>query len=277
MHPDFVAEFIREFHAEINRQRRDAELSLGLKRREFEETCRRLDGLIEAIADGFRAPRRQAKLDELEQSKAKLQSQIDGAPTPSTRLHPNLAELYRKKVASLQDALVDPATKTEALEILRGLIDRVSVTAGENGFTIELVGEIANMVRLSASAESLGRHFYFRAKIEETLGDEVDLRRVGAAYMRAVRVAEKVARYRHAQLSAIKLAGDINAKNYDDATLDELLVSIKSKLVKLGPLIDLDAIREAQGVENRLPVTGNTGNGTEPEAISPLRRRPPGS
>ena len=26
MHPDFVAEFIREFHAEINRQRRDAVL-----------------------------------------------------------------------------------------------------------------------------------------------------------------------------------------------------------------------------------------------------------
>src|SRR6478672_11286523 len=77
--------------------------------------------------------------------------------------------------------------------------------------------------------EQAMRHFYFRAKIEETLGDEGDLRRVGAAYMRAVRVAEKVARYRHAQLSAIKLAGDINAKNYDDATLDELLVSIKSE------------------------------------------------
>jgi site-specific DNA recombinase len=169
MHPDFVAEFIREFHAEINRQRRDAELSLGLKRRELEETCRRLDGLIEAIADGFRAPRRQAKLDELEQSKAKLQSKIDGAPTPSTRLHPNLAELYRKKVASLQDALVDPATKTEALEILRGLIDRVSVTAGENGFTIELVGEIANMVRLSAGAESLGNEPY-RSSVKVVAG-----------------------------------------------------------------------------------------------------------
>jgi len=33
-----------------------------------------------------------------------------------TRLHPNLAKLYRKKVARLQDALVDPVTKTEALE-----------------------------------------------------------------------------------------------------------------------------------------------------------------
>jgi hypothetical protein len=115
MHPDFVAEFIREFHAELNRQRRDAELTIKFKRRELEETCRKLDGLIEAIADGFRAPGLQAKLDELEQAKARLQSYIAGAPAPSTRLHPNLAELYRKKVASLQEALLDPATKTEAL------------------------------------------------------------------------------------------------------------------------------------------------------------------
>ena len=72
MHADFVAEFIREFHAEVNRLRRDAEVAINFKRRELEETCRKLDGLIEAIAEGFRAPRLQAKLDELEQSKARL-------------------------------------------------------------------------------------------------------------------------------------------------------------------------------------------------------------
>lgn len=33
MQPDLVTEFTREFHAEVNRQRRDAELSLVLKRR----------------------------------------------------------------------------------------------------------------------------------------------------------------------------------------------------------------------------------------------------
>jgi site-specific DNA recombinase len=169
MHSHFVAEFIREFHAELNRQRRDAELTINFKRRELEETSRKLDGLIEALADGFRAPGLQAKLDELEQSKARLQSEIEGAPAPSTRLHPNLAELYRKRVASLQDALVDPMTKTEALEILRSLIDRVSVSAGENGFTIELVGEIANMVRLSAGAESLGNEPY-RSSIKVVAG-----------------------------------------------------------------------------------------------------------
>ena len=93
-----------------------SELAINFKRRELEETCRKLDGLIEAIADGFRAPGLRAKLDELEQTKSRLQSEIERAPEPSTRLHPNLAKLYRKKVARLQDALVDPVTKTEALE-----------------------------------------------------------------------------------------------------------------------------------------------------------------
>ena len=122
--------------------------------------------------------------------------------------------------------------------------------------------------------EQAMRYFYFRAKIEERLGDGADLRRVDDAYMQAVRVAEKVARYTHAQQPAVKQAGDINAKNYNNATLDELLAKIRAELVKLGPLIDLDSIREPQGVEICLPATGNE---SEPEAISPLRRRPPGT
>jgi hypothetical protein len=78
--------------------------------------------------------------------------------------------------------------------------------------------------------------------------------------MQAVRVAEKVAHYRHAQLSAIKLAGDVNATITDNASLDELLVKIKDELRKLGPLIDLEAIREPQGsrTESGLTVESRT-------------------
>jgi hypothetical protein len=56
-----------------------------------------------------------------------------------------------------------------------------------------------------------------------------------------------VAKYRHAQLSAVRLAGDINATGIpDNATLDELIVKIEDELRKLGPLIDLEAILEPQ-------------------------------
>jgi hypothetical protein len=65
----------------------------------------------------------------------------------------------------------------------------------------------------------------------------------------------------------------ISLRADDDATLDEVLVTIKSELVKLGPHIALDPNQLLEGAENRSPVTVN---GSEPEAISPLRRRSPG-
>jgi hypothetical protein len=87
--------------------------------------------------------------------------------------------------------------------------------------------------------EHVIRRFYFRAKSAERLGDRVDRRRANAAFRQAVRAAEEVARYRHAQLSAIKLAGDINAKVTDSASLDELIAKLKGELHKLAPIIDL--------------------------------------
>jgi hypothetical protein len=122
--------------------------------------------------------------------------------------------------------------------------------------------------------EGVMRHFYLRALIEQRMGDDADWNRVDALMLRTLSAAEKVARYRHSQLSAVRLAGDINAKNYDDVTLDELLVTIKSEMVKLGPLIGLDPnqLLLLQGAENRPPATVN---GSEPEAISsrPVGRR----
>ena len=47
------------------------------------------------------------------------------------RLHPNLPELYRHKVAQLRDALQDPSIHDEALGLLRGLIAKVTVRPGE--------------------------------------------------------------------------------------------------------------------------------------------------
>jgi hypothetical protein len=47
-------------------------------------------------------------------------------------------------------------------------------------------------------------------------------------------IAEKVAKYRHAQLSAVRLAGDIDATVTDNASLDELLDKIKDELRALA-------------------------------------------
>jgi hypothetical protein len=75
--------------------------------------------------------------------------------------------------------------------------------------------------------EGVTRHFFLRALIDESMGSQTDWNAVDSLMLKALAAASKVARYRHAQLSAIKLAGDINAKVTDGASLDDLLVKIK--------------------------------------------------
>ena len=72
------------------------------------------------------------------------------------RLHPNLAQVYRRKVERLHEALADPALRDEALGLLRGLIERVVLhPAAEDGQgqEIELVGEVVRMVELGRDAK----------------------------------------------------------------------------------------------------------------------------
>ena len=60
--------------------------------------------------------------------------------------------------------------------------------------------------------EGVTRHFFLRALIEESKGSQTDSNAVDSLMLKALAAAEKVARYRHAQLSAIKLAGDITPR-----------------------------------------------------------------
>jgi len=76
-----------------------------------------------------------------------------GAEPPSVvRLHPNAAEIYRRKVADLELALNDDSIKAEAGEVLRSLIDRVVLmpaTDAPDGIDAQLHGDLAAVLALS--------------------------------------------------------------------------------------------------------------------------------
>jgi hypothetical protein len=83
---------------------------------------RKLAGLYDAIADGLRTAGLKERLEELEAKLARLDAAL-AAPAPQDiRLHPNLSELYRRKVGDLSIALGDTQTRPQALEAIRGLI-----------------------------------------------------------------------------------------------------------------------------------------------------------
>ena len=56
-------------------------------------------------------------------------------------------------IQSMDEVLAHP--QTEALEILRGLVDSVTLIPIERGFEIELVGEIAKMITLPEGSGSV--------------------------------------------------------------------------------------------------------------------------
>jgi site-specific DNA recombinase len=157
MQPEHVAVFVQEFAAEWNRLTAEASADTALQRRELEMVERKLASLIDAIADGLRAPGLQQKLDELEDRKVTLQRGLARAPSSAPlSLHPNLAEIYRDRVAGLQEAFESDRDGAAGLEQVRGLIDRVVVHPARDGSgpEIELIGEIASMMDLA-----LGRHY----------------------------------------------------------------------------------------------------------------------
>ena len=88
------------------------------------------------------------------------------------------------------------------------------------------------------------RHFYVRAIAAKQTKQPDKV--IDAAMIQAVQIAEKVAPYRHARLSAVKLAGEPNnpMRVWDNATADELRAEIMHHLGVLieGGLIDLEAL-----------------------------------
>jgi hypothetical protein len=98
---------------------------------------------------------------------------------------------------------------------------------------------------LQGRSPGVMRHFYIRAVIEQRQGGDADWTKVDNLMIRVLAAAEKVAKYRHAQLSAIKLSGDPNAK-VDASTVEELLAKIKMEYQKLSPFLDLEVLREPQ-------------------------------
>ena len=173
MQPHLVEEFVRAFTEETNRMRAIADQDRSAGRRELAEVSRRLEGLIEAIADGLRTPGLKAKLEELERRKAVLEAEIAAAPAPEPRLHPNLAELYRRRVEDLQAALSDPQIRTEAADTLRSLIEAINVHPTEKGQEIELVGDIANMVRVASEGAGNKKAAPEGAAVRETFARSV--------------------------------------------------------------------------------------------------------
>jgi site-specific DNA recombinase len=150
---DLFEEFCDEFTREMNRLRMEHRAGLSLAARELERVRAGIRKVIDAIKDGFAGPELKAEMDELQARKESLVAQLAAADAPPPLLHPNLAALYREKVATLASALQNPDSRSEAAEALRGLVDAILIVPAGNELRIELKGNLAAMLSAAQNAK----------------------------------------------------------------------------------------------------------------------------
>jgi len=156
MAPELVRTFVEEFQAEVNRLQAERQQAIAAKSTRLASVERKIAGILAAIEDGNYNRSLTERLGALEDEQDALTRELAQSPGEQTlRLHPRLAEVYADKVARLEEALNDPAIKTEAAEILRGLIDRIELNPRQDGSGLDarLYGDLVRILEFCEAAQ----------------------------------------------------------------------------------------------------------------------------
>ena len=154
--PELVKEFVDEYRREWNKVQSEAAEKSRDRERRLAAVKRKIDAILRAIENGIYTSSTKERLEALEVEKAELALPNNVVALPT--IHPNLAQLYRDKVARLELELADPALAAEAKSVIRSMIKTIAVSPGPNRgeVNLELHGELAALMTL-AEARSGGK------------------------------------------------------------------------------------------------------------------------
>ena len=175
MQPEDVQEFVSAFTVEWNRIAAEAGAQQAHDDATLSNVQRKIDRIIDAITEGLRTPDMKEKLEALTAQKAALESRAANRRAPLPSMHPNLAEVYRTKVAGLQEALTASPDNAGVLERLRDLVDRVDIGPGTDRDQPEIIltGALAAMLKLTmpeSTALAASGHDLFLSSVKVVAG-----------------------------------------------------------------------------------------------------------
>ncbi len=152
--PDLIAAAVVSYNQELRETQKEAGQKRSAIERQIADTDRSLGGIVKAIEAGAWSTTLQDRLAGLEARKQTLRDELaaSGAATKEMVIDPDGAKMYRKYVADLEATLNDEEVRTEAADLLRGLIDRVVLIpdpTAPDGLRGELNGAVAGILLLS--------------------------------------------------------------------------------------------------------------------------------
>jgi putative endonuclease len=127
-----IAQAMRSYIEESNRLNHQRRATRGGDVLRLEKARKAIDGIVSAIEDGGYTRPLMERLKGLEAEVEALEAKLTEPMIDMPDLHPNMAELYRRKVERLSEALSQPEERNEAAQALRALIKEIILTPGPN-------------------------------------------------------------------------------------------------------------------------------------------------
>ena len=145
-----IEEFAAEFKRELARLRKQGHGQSQRLLKDLQQVERGIKRCLEFITGGDGDPGSvRDQLRRLEERKREIEMDLKAQQgNTEIAIHPNLPDLYQRKVARLQQALADEATRPEVVDCIRSLIDRIEVHPGQmrGRCKIALVGALAQIL-----------------------------------------------------------------------------------------------------------------------------------
>ena len=138
MAPDVAAEAVRAWAEETNRLNRERCASGEADRKELADIEKKMATMISVIEDGGYVKGMIDRLREMEARQEELNQRLAAVPAEIPDIHPNIAGVYRRKVARLAEALRNPEERNAAAAAIRGLIERIVLTPGAKRGDLEI-------------------------------------------------------------------------------------------------------------------------------------------
>ncbi len=156
MAPEAASAAIRAYAEETNRINRERRASGAGERKELAAVGKRIAAMIAAIEDGGYVRGMSDRLRELEARQDELTERLAAAPADLPDIHPNVGEVYRRKVARLAEALQHPDDRDEAAAAIRGLIERIVLTPGAKWGEVHatLHGDLGRILEWTADGDA---------------------------------------------------------------------------------------------------------------------------
>ncbi len=154
MDPDVFRVFAEEFVTEWNKAQAEAAAGIVAKQAELARIDDELKRLVDAVAKGsLPLPVVKERADACLARRAQLEGELAAAVTPAPRLHPQLPDLYRDRLAALSAAWATEST-TAARDQLRALVEEITLVPEDGTLRVQVRGELGAILRIAYAARS---------------------------------------------------------------------------------------------------------------------------